>query len=178
MRLDRRARGQWGQERMLHGSDFGKTLLLTCCLYLSPSFHVALLSISFQYVHAHHKAALVPPHLSPHACRSAECKHIFLIIKHGHGTSPHTLCKTSQPGSLNVNLGSYKKVDVFFRNTSSPTEQNFKGGTFCSLSFPLQRVLERCLMGTSLPREMQLSCCRKGCVLHAIKPECESRVRS
>lgn len=53
-----RGRGRWGQERVLPGSGFGITLLLTCCLHLSPSFRAALLSISFQHMHAHRKAAL------------------------------------------------------------------------------------------------------------------------
>lgn len=48
------------QKRVLPGSGFVLILLLTCCLHLSPSLRAALLSISFQHMHVHHKATPAP----------------------------------------------------------------------------------------------------------------------
>lgn len=80
-----------------------------------------------------------PPCLSPQPRRSTACKHTFLIIKRRCAPPPR---KNRQPGSPNASSGSYKKVDVFVRNASSPAEHNFKGATSRSLSFPLQRARE------------------------------------
>lgn len=93
---------------------------------------------------------------------------------------PHTPCENSQPGSPNASLGRYKKVGVFFRNMSSPAEQKTSRGPLLAPSrfHSKEWVREWCLVGTNLPRKMQLNCRCKGCVLHAIKPEWKIGVRS
>lgn len=131
----------WKRERVVGaemeaGSGFGITLLLTWYLHLSPSFHEALLSISFHpYIHLVRRP-LRPPHPSPVPAGLQAAHTPFLP------SDTHTPCGNRQPGSPNASLGSCKKVDVFFRNTSSPAEQNFKGATSRSFSFPLRSVPE------------------------------------
>lgn len=126
-----------GAEMGLPGPGFGITLLLTWCLHLSPSFCGALLSISFHP--CIHIVRQHPPHLSP---VPAGLQAAHTPVQSSDFLSSHTPCRNCQPGSPNASLGSYKKVDVFFRNTSSAAEQNFKGATSCSFSFPLRRVPE------------------------------------
>lgn len=138
-----RGRGQWGLEWVLPGSGCGLILLLTCCLHLSPSFRAALLSISSQHMQAHRKAAPAPTSPFPRSPQERSLQtHLSYHQTRACTPSAHPPCENSQPGSPNASSGSYKKVDVFFRNASSPAEHNFKGATSRSLSFPLQRARE------------------------------------